>query len=137
MTSAEHNVTPLDTLTFPLHGSRLIEASAGTGKTFTIAGLYLRLLLGHGSSSTRHASPLTVDQILVVTFTEAATAELKDRIRSRIHSARLAFSRGESDDPVIAPLLIDIQDHQAASEILLQAERQIDEAAIFTIHGFC
>ena len=137
MTSAKHNVTPLDTLTFPLHGSRLIEASAGTGKTFTIAGLYLRLLLGHGSSSTRHASPLTVDQILVVTFTEAATAELKDRIRSRIHSARLAFSRGESDDPVIAPLLIDIQDHQAASEILLQAERQIDEAAIFTIHGFC
>ena len=85
MTSTKHNVTPLDTLTFPLHGSRLIEASAGTGKTFTIAGLYLRLLLGHGSNGTRHASPLTVDQILVVTFTEAATAELKDRIRARIH----------------------------------------------------
>ena len=70
----------LNTMTFPLHGARLIEASAGTGKTFTIAGLYLRLLLGHGSEQTRHRSPLTVDQILVVTFTEAATAELRDRI---------------------------------------------------------
>ena len=38
----------LDALTFPLHGSRLIEASAGTGKTWTIAALYLRLVLGHG-----------------------------------------------------------------------------------------
>ena len=38
----------LNTLRFPLHGERLIEASAGTGKTYTIAGLYLRLLLGHG-----------------------------------------------------------------------------------------
>lgn len=55
--------TPLQTMTFPLHGARLIEASAGTGKTFTIAGLYLRLLLGHGSEETRHQVPLTVDQI--------------------------------------------------------------------------
>ncbi|MFH0216385.1 UvrD-helicase domain-containing protein [Vibrio alginolyticus] len=44
--------TPLEPMTFPLHGARLIEASAGTGKTFTIAGLYLRLLLGHGSAET-------------------------------------------------------------------------------------
>ncbi|NCO46261.1 MAG: UvrD-helicase domain-containing protein, partial [Vibrio sp.] len=93
--------TPLNTLTFPLHGARLIEASAGTGKTFTIAGLYLRLLLGHGDAKSRHQAPLTVDQILVVTFTEAATAELRDRIRRRIHEARIAFSRGFSDDPVI------------------------------------
>ncbi|WP_438878595.1 UvrD-helicase domain-containing protein, partial [Bacillus cereus group sp. Bce005] len=81
-------------LTFPLHGARLIEASAGTGKTFTIAALYLRLLLGHGNADTRHPTPLTVDQILVVTFTEAATAELRDRIRQRIHQARIAFLRG-------------------------------------------
>jgi exodeoxyribonuclease V beta subunit len=97
-------------MTFPLHGARLIEASAGTGKTFTIAGLYLRLLLGHGDSETKHQVPLTVDQILVVTFTEAATAELRDRIRARIHDARLAFSRGQSSDPVIEPLLEEVSD---------------------------
>ncbi|MFZ6044263.1 UvrD-helicase domain-containing protein, partial [Vibrio natriegens] len=82
---------PLEAMTFPLHGNRLIEASAGTGKTFTIASLYLRLLLGHGDSQSRYPRELTVDQILVVTFTEAATAELRDRIRRRIHDARVAF----------------------------------------------
>ncbi|CCN72942.1 exodeoxyribonuclease V subunit beta [Vibrio nigripulchritudo] len=133
-------LSPMD---FPLHGARLIEASAGTGKTFTIAGLYLRLLLGHGNGATSHPCPLTVDQILVVTFTEAATAELRDRIRARIHDARLAFSRADaspenrSSDPVIAPLLDAISDHKEAAKILLQAERQMDEAAIYTIHGFC
>lgn len=130
-------VTSLDTMTFPLHGARLIEASAGTGKTFTIAGLYLRLLLGHGCAESKHQQLLTVDQILVVTFTEAATAELRDRIRARIHDARLAFSRGQSGDPVIQPLLEVIDDHSQAAEILLQAERQMDEAAVYTIHGFC
>lgn len=127
----------LETMTFPLHGQRLIEASAGTGKTFTIAGLYLRLLLGHGTEESAHATPLSVDKILVVTFTEAATQELRDRIRARIHDARLAFSRGESADPVIAPLLAAISDHRQAELRLLQAERQMDEAAIYTIHGFC
>ncbi|WP_217522184.1 exodeoxyribonuclease V subunit beta [Vibrio metschnikovii] len=130
-------VTPLDPLTFPLHGARLIEASAGTGKTFTIAGLYLRLLLGHGNTDTRHPTPLTVDQILVVTFTEAATAELRDRIRQRIHQARIAFVRGSSDDPVIQGLLADYADRALAAKVLLQAERQMDEAAVYTIHGFC
>ncbi|WP_334551327.1 exodeoxyribonuclease V subunit beta [Vibrio scophthalmi] len=137
--SSGGDITPtaLDTMTFPLHGARLIEASAGTGKTFTIAGLYLRLLLGHGDEQTRHAHPLTVDQILVVTFTEAATAELRDRIRARIHDARLAFARGQSNDPVIEPLLEAVTDHAQAAQILLQAERQMDEAAVYTIHGFC
>ena len=63
---------------FPLKGTRLIEASAGTGKTYTIAGLYLRLLIEEN---------LTVTQILVVTFTEAATQELRGRIRQRIYDA--------------------------------------------------
>ena len=146
-TNRDLAITPqaLNTMTFPLHGARLIEASAGTGKTFTIAGLYLRLLLGHGTSEfgvngeepSRHQQPLTVDQILVVTFTEAATAELRDRIRARIHDARIAFSRGQSSDPVIAPLLDEIEDHAGAAKILLNAERQMDEAAVYTIHGFC
>ncbi|MFC5078382.1 RecBCD enzyme subunit RecB [Vibrio thalassae] len=135
--SQSHEPIALDTMQFPLHGARLIEASAGTGKTFTIAGLYLRLLLGHGSDQSRHQQPLTVDQILVVTFTEAATAELRGRIRGRIHQARIAFARGDSDDPVIKPLLADITDRRFAVDTLLQAERQMDEAAVYTIHGFC
>ncbi len=127
----------LNPMTFPLHGARLIEASAGTGKTFTISGLYLRLLLGHGDEQSRHAGPLTVDQILVVTFTEAATAELRDRIRSKIHDARLAFLRNEAQDPLIHALLTEVSDRKLAAQLLLNAERQMDEAAIYTIHGFC
>ncbi|ORT49238.1 exodeoxyribonuclease V subunit beta [Vibrio sp. qd031] len=140
--------TKLDTIRFPLHGARLIEASAGTGKTFTITGLYLRLLLGHGSQPnptlgleesrhTAHQRPLTVDEILVVTFTEAATAELRGRIRNKIRDAKLAFMNGNSDDPVISALLEATQDHHQAAQTLLAAERQMDEAAIYTIHGFC
>lgn len=137
---------PLNTLRFPLHGERLIEASAGTGKTYTIAGLYLRLLLGHGplieegadaGQASAHERPLSVTEILVVTFTEAATAELRGRIRGRIHEARLAFMRGQSGDALLAQLLAEVEDHELAARRLLAAERQMDEAAVFTIHGFC
>ncbi|HHQ4567869.1 TPA: exodeoxyribonuclease V subunit beta [Aeromonas hydrophila] len=141
---------PLNTLRFPLYGERLIEASAGTGKTYTIAGLYLRLLLGHGplieegedaGQPSAHERPLSVTEILVVTFTEAATAELRGRIRARIHEARLAFLRGkvvdEDKDPLLAELLKEVADHELAARRLLAAERQMDEAAVFTIHGFC
>ncbi|WP_279451832.1 exodeoxyribonuclease V subunit beta [Aeromonas dhakensis] len=137
---------PLNTLRFPLHGERLIEASAGTGKTYTIAGLYLRLLLGHGplieegadaGQASAHERPLSVTEILVVTFTEAATAELRGRIRGRIHEARLAFMRGQSGDALLAQLLAEVEDHELAVRRLLAAERQMDEAAVFTIHGFC
>ncbi|MFO6425334.1 exodeoxyribonuclease V subunit beta [Motilimonas sp. KMU-193] len=129
---------PLDATTFPLHGARLIEASAGTGKTYTIASLVLRLLLGHGDNQTRHQQPLTIDQILVVTFTEAATAELRDRIRKRIRQQRLCFISGDAgDDPVAKTLLAEIPDWANAAQVLQDAERQMDEAAIYTIHGFC
>ncbi|WP_163933578.1 exodeoxyribonuclease V subunit beta [Paraferrimonas sp. SM1919] len=128
---------PLQALSFPLHGMRLIEASAGTGKTFTISALYLRLILGHGQADARPQAPLTVSQILVVTFTEAATAELRDRIRSRLHEARLAFLQGNSKDPILSELINDSNNLAEAADLLLAAERDMDEAAIFTIHGFC
>lgn len=127
----------LDINIFPLFGTRLIEASAGTGKTFTITGLFLRLLLGHGDHNSSPYGPLSVSQILVVTFTEAATAELRSRIREKIHQARIAFARGESDDSVIKPLLESVTDHVHAAKLLLNAEREMDSAAIYTIHGFC
>jgi exodeoxyribonuclease V beta subunit len=134
----QNNQVPqtLDVMTLPLQGERLIEASAGTGKTYTIAGLYLRLLLEHGGKN-GHGRALTVDEILVVTFTEAATAELRDRIRSRIVETRHALICGVSSDPFIKELMAQINDHEGAAQILLQAIRQMDEAAIYTIHGFC
>src|SRR4051812_45608017 len=84
-------VETLDALTAPLVGS-LIEASAGTGKTYTITTLFLRLILE------RH---LSVSEVLVVTFTKAATAEVRDRIRSRLRNALTAIS-APSSDPVLS-----------------------------------
>lgn len=124
----------LDPLTLPFGGSRLIEASAGTGKTYTISGLYLRLLLGDGISA-----PLTCEQILVVTFTNAATEELRDRIRRRIQVAFKCFLGLKIDDPFVQALY----DNTAEAERAIALRRfdlalkSLDESAIFTIHGFC
>ncbi|HGO4251847.1 TPA: exodeoxyribonuclease V subunit beta [Klebsiella pneumoniae] len=126
----------LDPLRLPLIGERLIEASAGTGKTFTIAALYLRLLLGLGGEAA-YPRAISVEELLVVTFTEAATEELRGRIRSNIHELRIACLRGESDNPLYSALLVEIADKDDAAKTLLLAERQMDEAAVFTIHGFC
>lgn len=126
----------LDPLRLPLFGERLIEASAGTGKTFTIAALYLRLLLGLGGEAA-YPRPINVEELLVVTFTEAATEELRGRIRSNIHELRVACLRSATENPLYASLLAEIDDLQQAASVLLLAERQMDDAAVFTIHGFC
>src|SRR5690554_4353663 len=78
-------------LNFPLNGSRLIEASAGTGKTYTIAALYVRLVLKHGAAGFCFERELLPKDILVMTFTRAATAELGDRIRARLSEAASYF----------------------------------------------
>lgn len=124
-----------DVLEVPLGGMRVVEASAGTGKTHNITGLYLRLLLETG---------LTPERILVVTYTVAATAELRTRIRKGILEAADAF-RTKRDDPdtkvdaspLIASLLARFPDAEIAYRRLGNALRTFDEAAIFTIHGFC
>lgn len=144
---AAHNndVKPLDALTFPLHGSRLIEASAGTGKTFTLAALYLRLVLGHGQRATDSeensgfVTALTPPQILVVTFTRAATAELRDRIRLRLVEAATAFRAGNTADELLSRLLQDYSknEYPACAGILERAAQWMDEAAVFTIHSWC
>jgi exodeoxyribonuclease V beta subunit len=113
--------------TFPLSGQRLIEASAGTGKTYTISGLYLRLLL---------EKKLTVTQILVVTFTEAATQELRGRIRKRIYDA-LQFLEGKTGKDDFAAMLEPYRGKPEVIEQLRDAVTRMDEAAVFTIHGFC
>ena len=126
----------LNPLTMPLIGQSLIEASAGTGKTYTITGLYLRYLLGmqiEGELNT----PLSVEQILVVTFTDAATQEIKDRVRSRIIAARDALLGQDPNDELIEGVIAKIDDKHRAFDLLDAAAKSMDEAAIFTIHGFC
>ena len=126
-------------LSFPLHGSQLIEASAGTGKTFTISALYLRLILGHGGEQ-GFGRELLPPQILVVTFTDAATKELRERIRARLAEAA-RFFRGElqAADPLLHQLRDDYaEEHwpRCASRLEI-AVQWMDEAAVSTIHGWC
>ncbi|MCF2860404.1 exodeoxyribonuclease V subunit beta [Pseudoalteromonas sp. SMS1] len=125
----------LNPLTMPLHGHNLIEASAGTGKTYTITALYLRYLLGLAGKNA--GTCLSVDEILVVTFTEAATQEIKDRVRARIIDARDALLGAACEDPLLVALLSEIEDKKKAFTLLDAAAKSMDEAAIFTIHGFC
>ncbi len=124
-------VKELDLLEIALEATNLIEASAGTGKTYAITGLVLRLILESG---------VPIQQILVVTFTEAATSELKDRVRKRIREAVDAFSGIRNDDPFLQGLLDrhpDPASRESALRRLNCALGDFDQAAIFTIHGFC
>lgn len=108
--SAQFNVDTVE-----LKGINLIEASAGTGKTFTLAELYCRLVVEH---------KLEVSQILVVTYTRAATEELRGRLRARLVEERKKLNQKEQADS------------QAIKRLQL-AIQSFDEAAIYTIHGFC
>ncbi|MGY2223828.1 exodeoxyribonuclease V subunit beta [Pseudomonas gingeri] len=131
--------TPL-ALAFPLRGSQLIEASAGTGKTFTISALYLRLVLGHGGEAAGFGRELLPPQILVVTFTDAATKELRDRIRTRLaEAARFFRDETAAPDDLIAQLRAQysIEQWPACANRLDIAAQWMDEAAVSTIHGWC
>ena len=141
--------TPLNPLTIPVHGIHLIEASAGTGKTWNIAALFTRLVLLEQQS---------VEKILVVTFTKAATAELKTRLRARLDQALTALKRtpNAQTQPEILrqnslddknrpdDFLFNLLSQALASESqerlqlrLTAAISNFDNAAIYTIHGFC
>ena len=123
-----------------LAGTQLIEASAGTGKTYTLTTLYLRLLV---------EQDLLPSEILVVTYTHAATAELRDRVRTRIRSAiasgEAASGEAESEldseaEPELRALAIRARalgERRGKVDPLRRALQEFDEAAIFTIHGFC
>lgn len=130
-------MSPLD---LELSGVRLVEASAGTGKTFTIATLYLRLILERG---------LTPERIVVATFTRAATAELAMRLRKRLRMASDMLrqddpARGREDDDgetqatraVIAQALAGADVHALAMRAR-GAELAMDTAVIGTLHAFC
>jgi exodeoxyribonuclease V beta subunit len=115
-------------------GITLLEASAGTGKTYQITNLVLRLVLEQG---------LRLPQILVVTFTHAATAELKDRIRRRIAAAQRALETGRADahDALLQRVVAEAAEGAESAARLRKRARQaredLDQALISTIHGFC
>lgn len=119
----------LNPLTFPLNQHALIEASAGTGKTWTIAALYVRAIVE------KNCNP---QEILVLTFTNAATAELKNRIRLRLIEAALAFE-GKGTDDFLNSLIQQhpLETHSECALKLRLAAQVMDEAAIFTIHAWC
>ncbi len=119
----------LDAMRLPLRGRHLVEASAGTGKTHTLADLYLRLVIERGHE---------VDRILVVTFTKAATAELKTRIRRRLVEARIRLAAAPDPlDGIEQALIGNGIDRAQALRRLDAALMGFDQAAIFTLHGYC
>jgi len=135
--SADAALAPLDWQRVPLDGRVLIEASAGTGKTYQIGLIYLRVLLER---------PLGVEQVVVATFTDAAAQELRDRLRLRLLEAerwlecRLADRPAEGDSPLHAYLAERIGDEASARAALRRirlARADFDRAPILTIHALC
>ncbi len=110
-------------------GINLVEASAGTGKTYTIAMLALQAVADLG---------VGVDRLLIVTFTKAATEELRSKVRARLASARaLLLGRPAEPDPALAAWAAGVEDSELAQTRLQLALYDIDRIGIFTIHSFC
>lgn len=123
---------PFDVLSVPLDpGVTLVEASAGTGKTFAITRLLLRLLLERKVDS--------LSRILVVTFTEKATQELVTRIRRVLHEAERVWSDSPPEPTGDNKDLFVLRDQHGAlgREVVRQALGSLDDLAVSTIHGFC
>ena len=114
-------------------GVTVLEASAGTGKTYTIAGLAARYV----------AEGIDLERLLLVTFTRMATGELRERVRERLVSAERGLARAQAgvdfgDDPVVALLAVGSAETVATRrERLTRAVSGFDAATIATTHGFC
>ena len=146
---------------FDLDKSSMIEASAGTGKTFTISNLVVRLLI-EGLKKGNHTEPLDVENILIVTFTNAAASDLRARVLQKIHESRISFDQIKNGIKTIEDFESPFKDiaikcfekylentidaidvdklkdtASVFSRLLTRAERNIDRASISTIHSFC
>lgn len=123
--------TNFDVTKVALKGANLIEASAGTGKTYSIAILVIRLII---------EKQIELKEILMVTFTKAAVAELEVRIRQFIREAYAYAGHGIEIDASIQEIVdqgILQLDKEEILALLMKARRQLDETSIFTIHSFC
>lgn len=125
------NFTDFRATEVPLAGTNLIEASAGTGKTYSIAVLVLRLIL---------ETKLPLKEILMVTFTKAAVAELEDRIRLFIRQA-YQISQGQSSKDETISFLVERAAKQTSPDQVNQSLKEallyLDETSVMTIHSFC
>lgn len=146
---------------FDLDKSSMIEASAGTGKTFTISNLVVRLLI-EGLKNGNHTEPLDIENILIVTFTNAAASDLRARVLQKIHESRISFDQIKNGIKTIEDFESPFKDiaikcfekylentidaidvdklkdtASVFSRLLTRAERNIDRASISTIHSFC
>ena len=136
MTAADATfLPPLDWRAMPLHGRILIEASAGTGKTWNIGVIYLRLLLER---------ELRVEHILVTTFTDAAAQELRERLRRRLVEAERLLESASidaaSNDPLESWLAVLCPDEDSTRRALRRiqlARTDLDRAPVSTIHALC
>ena len=134
MTQSELQPLPFDAFNTELEaGVNLIEASAGTGKTFSIAMLVLRFVVEH---------QLPIEKILVVTFTKAATQELRTRIRQRLQDLKRFITdpdnpANQDQDPAFMSWASQLDESVQVAERVATALASIDNAAIFTIHSFC
>ncbi|WOH38282.1 exodeoxyribonuclease V subunit beta [Thalassotalea fonticola] len=127
--TVKHVALPLLAEKLPLSGCHLIEASAGTGKTFNITRIYLRMLLER---------KLSVENILVMTFTKAATEEIRGRIDEFLRDALVNWQKYTETKP--EPYFVELArtvSFEDVQIIIKNALINLDEAAIFTIHGFC
>lgn len=116
-----------DATKVPLKGTNLIEASAGTGKTYSIAILLLRLLI---------EKELSIKEILMVTYTKAAVAELQERIRRFVRDA-YRYSKGEDIEDKTIKGIVDENVSKNVADILREAVLLLDETSVLTIHSFC
>lgn len=129
------------------HRAYVIEASAGTGKTWTIERLFIKALL-EGTQVDNASLPLAVENILVVTFTNDATDELKSRISEQIQATMTQMiylhnnsgSNSTLTNDAFSEYLVNRLQHNEFDKditILNRAVQNFDQAAIYTIHGFC
>lgn len=119
-------MSPLQVFDLKFSGHHIVEAAAGTGKTYSITSLYVRALV---------EKQLLPSQILVLTFTNDATAELKFRLRQRIQALIKHIETGKSEEEFIVQYSKQISQEQFLH--LKKCLYYFDEAAISTIHGFC
>lgn len=116
----------------PLCGRKLIEASAGTGKTYSLIHIVLRLIV---------EERIPIERLLLVTFTKAATAELKMRVRELLIRAQQAYEDCRNDDTRYDPTLIALikkwRQAKIDPSVFQEAIDRLDDASICTIHSFC
>ncbi|SEA16259.1 DNA helicase/exodeoxyribonuclease V, beta subunit [Arachidicoccus rhizosphaerae] len=129
-----------DAKTVRLSGTNLIEASAGTGKTYSIAILVLRILLEKTVDEKDKERNISIKEILMVTFTKAAVAELEERVRQFVRNAyRVSQGLGCEDQTImdIVQSAIHVQGKSEVDRKLKEAVEFLDETSVLTIHSFC